>query len=160
MRIFGDLMLWPPPGMKLGFLRWWHNSLLTMLQLNFVSYQLAINQKNDNDVIISWLTSSSIFFDIVAFLLSSLVTGTCFTSILCIPDIEIKNTTVWDLPIIWRLGWVGETKFGMNVSNEKLLNTAKCQVYSFYHFWVIKGKPTGEGGKNTTLHPTLLLPTN
>ena len=24
-----------------------------------------------------------------------------------------------------------------------LLNPAKCQGYSFYHFWVIKGKPTG-----------------
>ena len=23
-----------------------------------------------------------------------------------------------------------------------LLNAAKCQGYSFYHFWVIKGKPT------------------
>ena len=25
-----------------------------------------------------------------------------------------------------------------------LLNAAKCQGYSFYHFWVIKGKPTEE----------------
>ena len=24
-----------------------------------------------------------------------------------------------------------------------LLNAAKCQGYSFYRFWVIKGKPTG-----------------
>ena len=23
-----------------------------------------------------------------------------------------------------------------------LLNAAKCQGYSFYHFWVVKGKPT------------------
>ena len=28
-----------------------------------------------------------------------------------------------------------------------LLNVAKCQDYSFFHFWVTKGKPTvGEGG--------------
>ena len=27
-----------------------------------------------------------------------------------------------------------------------LLNAAKCQGYSFYCFWVIKGKPTGRGG--------------
>ena len=27
-----------------------------------------------------------------------------------------------------------------------LLNAAKCQGYSFYRLWVIKGKPTGGGG--------------
>ena len=27
-----------------------------------------------------------------------------------------------------------------------LLNAAKCQGYSFYHLWVVKGKPTGRGG--------------
>ena len=27
-----------------------------------------------------------------------------------------------------------------------LLNAAKFQGYSFYRFWVIKGKPTGVGG--------------
>ena len=26
------------------------------------------------------------------------------------------------------------------------LNLAICQSYSFYHFWFIKGKPTGQGG--------------
>ena len=26
-----------------------------------------------------------------------------------------------------------------------LLNAAKCPGYSFYHFWVIKGKPQGKG---------------
>ena len=36
-----------------------------------------------------------------------------------------------------------DTKFGTNVSNEKLLNAAKCQGYGFYPFWVIKRKPTG-----------------
>ena len=30
-----------------------------------------------------------------------------------------------------------------------LLNTEKCQGNSFYRFWDIKGKPTGEGGKIT-----------
>ena len=28
-----------------------------------------------------------------------------------------------------------------------LLNAVKCLGYSFYHFSVIKGKPTGAGGK-------------
>ena len=27
-----------------------------------------------------------------------------------------------------------------------LLNAEKCQGYSFYCFWVLKGKPTGGGG--------------
>ena len=54
---------------------------------------------------------------------------------------EIRNITVWVLPSIWRLGWVRDTKFGTNVSNKRLLSAAKCQGYSFYHFWLIKGKP-------------------
>ena len=56
---------------------------------------------------------------------------------------EIKNTTIWVLPNIWRLGWVRDTKFGTSVSNELSLNAEKWQDYSFYCFWVIKGKPTG-----------------
>ena len=60
---------------------------------------------------------------------------------------EIGNTPVWVLPNIWRLGRVMDTKFGMNVSNRMLLNAAKFQGYSSYRFWVIKGKPTGEGVK-------------
>ena len=28
------------------------------------------------------------------------------------------------------------------MSNKMLLNAAECQGYSFYPFWVIKGKPT------------------
>ena len=35
-----------------------------------------------------------------------------------------------------------------------LLNAAKCQGYSFYSFWVIKGKPAGGGGKITTTTTT------
>ena len=50
-------------------------------------------------------------------------------------------TLVWVLPNIWRLGRVKD-KFGMNASNEILPNAAKYQGYSFYRFWVIKGKST------------------
>ena len=46
-----------------------------------------------------------------------------------------------------------DTKFGTNVSNRMLLNAAKFQGYSFYCFWVIKGKPTGGGGKITPSPP-------
>ena len=72
---------------------------------------------------------------------------------------EIGNTPVWVLPNIWRLGRVMDTKFGTNVSNRMLLNAAKCQGYSFYRFWVIKGKPTGweEGG---ITHPTPITNTH
>ena len=56
---------------------------------------------------------------------------------------EIGNTPVWVLPNIWRLERVMGTKFGTNVSSRMLLNVAKFQGYSFYRFWVIKGKPTG-----------------
>ena len=57
-------------------------------------------------------------------------------------NLEIGNTFVWVLPKFWRLGRVRDTKFDTNVSNEMLLNGAKCQGYSFYHFWVVKGKLT------------------
>ena len=53
---------------------------------------------------------------------------------------------VWVLPNISRLRKIKDTKFGTNVSNEMLLNTEKCEVYSFYCFWVTNGKPT-EGVK-------------
>ena len=63
--------------------------------------------------------------------------------------LEIGITPVLFLPYIWRLGRVRDTTFGTNVSNEMLLNTPKCQGYSFYRrFWVIKWKPTG--GKITS----------
>ena len=58
---------------------------------------------------------------------------------------EIGNTPVWVLPNIWRLGRVMYTKFGTNVCNRMLINAVKFQCYSFYRFWVIKGKPTGVG---------------
>ena len=55
---------------------------------------------------------------------------------------EIRNTPVWVLPNTWRLGQVMDTKFCTNVSNRISLNAANFQGYSFYRFWVIKGKPT------------------
>ena len=96
------------------------------------------------------------FFLFFLFLFSGLVTGPIFISILLgsgvitvlfynrlIRNPDIRNTLICVLTHIWRLGWVRNTKFGTNVFNEKLLNATKCQDYSFYHFWVIKGKSTG-----------------
>ena len=59
---------------------------------------------------------------------------------------KIGNISSRVLPNILRLGRVRDTKFGMKVSNEMLLNAAKCQGYSFYRFWGTKGKTNGRGG--------------
>ena len=59
---------------------------------------------------------------------------------------EIRNIPVWVLINVWRRGRVMNTKFGTDVSNEMLLNAAKCQDYRFYRFWVINGKPIQGGG--------------
>ena len=56
-----------------------------------------------------------------------------------IKNLEIRNAPVWVLPNIWRPERVRNVKFGTNVSNKMLLNTAKCLGYSFYRFWVIGG---------------------
>ena len=56
-------------------------------------------------------------------------------------NLEFGNTFVWVLPNMWSLRQVGNTKFGTNVSNKILLNATKCQGYSCYRFWAIKGKP-------------------
>ena len=61
-------------------------------------------------------------------------------------NLETKNIPVWVFPNIWGLGQVRDTKYGTYVSTKMLLNAEKCQGYSFYCFWVIKGKPTGQGG--------------
>ena len=65
-------------------------------------------------------------------------------------NLEIGNTAACVLPNISRLGQIWDTKFGTNISNNMLLNSAKCLSYSFYCFWVIKGKLTG----GITLPPT------
>ena len=117
--------------------------------------KLAKNLKRDNDVTIFWHDVNVRFFDVLLFVLSRLVTGPSFMSISSLVleltilfykgltrNLEIGNTPVWFLPNIWRLDWVMDTTFVTNVSNRMLLNPAKFQGYSVYHFWVIKGKPT------------------
>ena len=64
---------------------------------------------------------------------------------------KIGNTPVWVLPV-WRLGRVMDVKLGTNISDKMLLNAAKCQGFSFYQFWVDKGKPTGGGGEGIISH--------
>ena len=43
------------------------------------------------------------------------------------------------------IGVIRDTKFGMSVSNGKFLNTAKCEVNSFYRCGVIRRKKQVEG---------------
>ena len=111
----------------------------------------------------SWLN----FFDVVLFRLSNLVTGPSFMAISSLVlelwqffykeltrNPEIRNTPVWRLPNIWVFRRVRDTKFGTNVSNKISRNAAKCQDYSFYRFWVIKGKLTRGGGGENYRPPT------
>ena len=58
---------------------------------------------------------------------------------------EIRDTPVWVLSNICRLGQVRDTKLGVDVPNKTLLKAAKCKGHSFYRFEVNKGKPTTEG---------------
>ena len=101
-------------------------------------------------------------FDVVLFLLSSLVPGQSFMSISSLvlelrhflfkrdlPEILKSEIPRLSFATIWRLEWVKNTKFGTNVSNGMSLNAAKLLSYSFYRFWVIKGKPNWGEGKIT-----------
>ena len=97
------------------------------------------------------MTSPSSFFDVVLFFFSywskfhvNFITGSGVMRISFYKGLtrnpEIGNTPVWILPNVSRLGRVRNTRFGTNVSNKMLLNAAKWQGYSFYRFWVIRGK--------------------
>ena len=119
--------------------------------------KLAKNPKNDNGVtIFRHDVNVNVFWRCFISLVTvsywskfyvNIVTGsgimTIFFYMGLTRNIEIGNTPIWVLPIIWRLGRVMDTEFGTNLSNKMLLNAAKFQGYDFYRFWVIKGKPTG-----------------
>ena len=124
------------------------------------SSKLAKNWKNDNEVTIYPLDVVVKYFwrcfvSLVKFSYWSkcyvnVITGSGVMKIFLCKRLtrnpEIGNTRIWVLPNIWRLVQVRDTKFGTKVSNEMLLNDAKCQGYSFYCFWVIQGKPKGGRG--------------
>ena len=111
----------------------------------------------------------SYFFDVVLFLLSSLVTGPSLMSISLLilklwkfffykrlnRNLEIGLTPFSFLANIWKQERFRDTNFGTNVSNKKFLDRTKCQGYSFYCFWVIKKNSTGDrgGGGIKLSHP-------
>ena len=119
--------------------------------------KLTKNWKNDNDVTICWHDVIVTFFwryFIVLMKFSywfkfhvNIITGSGVMTVFFYKgltrNLEIGNTPVWVLPNIQRLGQVGDTKCGANVSKNILLNFEKCQGYSFYSFWVIRWNPTG-----------------
>ena len=119
--------------------------------------KFALNWKNVDIVTIYWHDIIANFFNLAVFLLSCLFIGPSFISIpllvleFCLQGLtrnpEIRNIPVWVFPNIWRLRQVRDTKYGTNDSKGMLRDTVKSQSYSFYHFWVIKEKPT-EGCKN------------
>ena len=80
------------------------------------------------------------FFTILSFMSISLVFVELW-QFLFLNDLaknpKIGNTCVCVLSNFWRPGQVRDTKFGMNVSNEYLLNAAEFHVHAFYSFWVI-----------------------
>ena len=120
------------------------------------------------------MTSSSNFFDVILFLLSSLVIDLGFMPISSLvlelwqfsfirdwPEIRKSEIThVWVLRNIWRLGGVRDTTFGKNTSDKMLLNAGKLQGTSFYRFRVIKGKPTRWGGGGRDNYSPLRLGSN
>ena len=107
---------------------------------------MQVNWKNNIDVTIFRHGAIVIFYDVAVFPLLSLsyssnmifgpVVMTIFVYKVLTRNPKIGNTPVWVLPNISRLGQVRDTKFGTNVSNKMLLNAAKWQGYSFYHFRV------------------------
>ena len=119
--------------------------------------KLAINHKNDNDIIIFWhiviikffwrgfvsLAKFSYWSKFLVNIITSCGVMTIFFYEKLTRHPKIVSTPVWVLPNIWRLGRVRETKFGANVSNKILLNAEKCRGYSIYRFWVIRGKSPG-----------------
>ena len=131
--------------------------------------KLTASWKNGNDVIISqhdfivkvfWrcfvsLVTFSYWSEFTANIIigSGVITISFYKGLTINP--EILRTPVWALPKIWRLDWLKNTKFGTNVSNKMLLNTAKCQGDTFYRFWVIKEEiPTGGVKLSPTRPPT------
>ena len=103
--------------------------------------KLAVNWKNDNDVIIFWHdVIAKFFWRCFAFLAKFNYKSKFHVNI---------NTGSGVMRIFFYKGLTRNREIrNTPVSNKMLLNAAKCKGYSFYRFWVIKGKPTGEGGQN------------
>ena len=118
--------------------------------------KLAINWKIDNHTTFCWHNVIVKFFDVACFFCHfgywfkfhvNIIAGSWITAIFLYKGLtrnaEIENLTICDLSNIWRSGQFRDGKFGKNVSNEMLLNAARCHGCSIWCFWVIIKKPTG-----------------
>ena len=119
--------------------------------------KLVINRKNDNDIIVCQHDIIVKFFDVFwrcCIFLVEFHSG---------PSVISNHYWFWSYrnfgnvssefcSISRDLGRVRDTRFGTNVSNEMLLNTAKWQGYSFYLLWVtfIWGKTNREAKSPAT----------
>ena len=121
--------------------------------------RIAISWKDDktsSSIFLKLLSISLVKFSYWSKFLVNIITGSGVMAILIYKELKsqiIGNIPIWVLPNNWRLKQVRNTKFGMNVSKKMLLNAAKCQGYTFYHFWVIKEKPTVESKITLTPFP-------
>ena len=121
--------------------------------------RIAISWKDDktsSSIFLKLLSISLVKFSYWSKFLVNIITGSGVMAILIYKELKsqiIGNIPIWVLPNNWRLKQVRNTKFGTNVSKKMLLNAAKCQGYTFYHFWVIKEKPTVESKITLTPFP-------
>ena len=121
--------------------------------------RIAISWKDDktsSSIFLKLLSISLVKFSYWSKFLVNIITGSGVMAILIYKELKsqiIGNIPIWVLPNNWRLKQVRNTKFGTNVSKKMLLNAAKCQGYIFYHFWVIKEKPTVESKITLTPFP-------
>ena len=111
------------------------------------------------------MTSTSNFFDVVLFLLSSLVTGPSFMSISSLvlelwqfsfirdwPEIqksEIPPSEFCPISGDWSQLWIPNLARMSLIESYWMLRYN--QGYNLYRFWVIKRKPTGGGGGEVKL---------
>ena len=107
------------------------------------------------------MTSSSSFLEVFLTLLSSLVTGRSFMSISSLVLELWQFYFIRDWPEIRKserptsgfcpISGDGSESWIANLAQmflrEYYWMLQHVRGYSFYRFWVIKGKPTGEGGK-------------
>ena len=128
--------------------------------------KLAKTPRNDNDVTIFWHDINIKFFWRFASLVKfsywskfhvNIITGSGVMTISFYKGFfitEIRRSKIPPSDFYSISGDWGEQGIPSLVSNKVLLNAAKCQGYSFYRFWVIKGKPTGEVNlPNPSTHP-------
>ena len=96
-----------------------------------------------HDVIVKWRCFFLVKFSYWPKFHVNIITGFGVTKFFVQKRFDWKSGNRKYTPVWVFLWWVRDTKFAMNVSNEMLGNAVKCQVCSFYRFWVIKGKLTG-----------------